>query len=134
VLLYDGECGLCNRVVRRLLRSDREGRLWFAPLQGPAAHAYLRTQGLPTTDFDSMVFVPDWEHQKPGGYLLRTDAALAAARVIGGGWRGWLWLRMLPRGLRDAAYRLVAKTRYALFGEYRPTPLKNPEWVRRFLQ
>lgn len=134
VLLYDGECGLCNRVVRRLLTSDRAGRLAFAPLQGAAAQAYLRRQGLPTSDFDSMVFVPDWNAPAPGGYLLRTDAALAAADVIGGGWGRLTWLRVLPRWLRDPFYKLVAKTRYALFGEYRGAPIgEAAEWRGRFL-
>src|SRR4051812_37486572 len=46
VLFFDGECGLCNRVVRLLLRLDTRGRLRFAPLQGPVAQDYLRAHGL----------------------------------------------------------------------------------------
>lgn len=133
VLLYDGDCGLCNRLVRLLLRSDRAGRLHYAPLQGAAAQGYLRAQGLPTEDFDSLVFIPDWEKPVQGAYLLRTDGALAAAAVVGGGWRMISWLRVLPGGLRDFGYRLVARFRYALFGQYRPTPLPDPTWARRFL-
>lgn len=133
VLLFDGECGLCNRVVRLLLRSDKRGRLRFAPLQGASAQAYLRAQGLPTKDFDSLVFVADWSNPAPGGYALRTDGALAAAAVAGGGWRLVTWMRVLPRGWRDLAYKLVARSRYALFGEYQPTPLPKPEWAERFL-
>jgi predicted DCC family thiol-disulfide oxidoreductase YuxK len=133
VLLYDGDCGLCNRLVRLLLRSDRAGRLHYAPLQGAAAQGYLRAQGLPTEDFDSLVFIPDWEKPAQGAYLLRTDGALAAAAVVGGGWRMITWLRVLPGGLRDFGYRLVARFRYALFGQYRPTPLPDPTWERRFL-
>jgi hypothetical protein len=45
VLLFDGECGLCQRLVRVLLGLDRRGRLRFAPLQGPAAQSYLRQHG-----------------------------------------------------------------------------------------
>ena len=60
VLLYDGECGLCNRVVRLLLRLDRGERLRFARLQSDAGQSYLQAQGLPAADFDSLVYVPDW--------------------------------------------------------------------------
>lgn len=133
VLLYDGECGLCNFLVRRLLRSDKNGRLRFAPLQGEKGQAYLRVWGLPTDDFDSLVFVPDWDAPDRSEPLLRTDGALAAAAAVGGGWRWVAWLRVLPAWLRDPFYKLVAKSRYALFGEYRPTPLPDPEWARRFL-
>lgn len=134
VLLYDGRCGLCNRIVRLLLRTDRRGRLRFAPLQGAPAQAYLRARGLPTEDFDSLVFVPDWNAPDQARPLLRTDGMLAAAAEVGGGWRLVTWLRVLPAGLRDPFYRLVARTRYALFGEYRPAPLPRPEWGERFLE
>lgn len=133
VLLYDGECGLCNRLVRLLLRSDKLGRLRYAPLQSEPAQNFLRAQGLPTGDFDSIVFVPDWANQQPGLYLRRTDGALAAAAVVGGGWRLVSWLRILPAWLRDPFYKLIARTRYAVFGKYRPSPLPNPEWEKRFL-
>lgn len=133
VLLYDGACGLCNWVVRRLLATDRTGRLHFAPLQGRPAQAYLRAQGLPTEDFDSLVFITDWNAPAAHPPLLRTDGALAAAAVVGGVWRLVTWLRVLPGWLRDPFYKLVARSRYALFGEYRPTPLPDPAWSKRFV-
>jgi predicted DCC family thiol-disulfide oxidoreductase YuxK len=133
VLLYDGECGLCNRLVRALLRSDPAGRLNYAPLQSAPAQEYLRAQGLPLADFDSLVFVPDWSNPVPGAYLLRTNGALAACAEVGGGWRAIAWLRIVPVVLRDPFYKLVARTRYALFGVYRPSPLPDPEWGKRFL-
>jgi predicted DCC family thiol-disulfide oxidoreductase YuxK len=40
---------------------------------------------------------------------------------------------VLPAWLRDPFYKLVAKSRYALFGEYKPTPLPDPTWAKRFL-
>lgn len=133
VLLYDGECGLCNWVVRRLLAADRAGRLHYAPLQGAPAQAYLKAQGLPTQEFDSLVFVPDWRQPTASAPLLRTDGVFAAAREVGGGWRWIAGLQILPRELRDFGYQAVARTRYALFGKYRPRPLAKPEWERRFL-
>jgi len=133
VLLYDGDCGLCNRVVRLLLRTDRRARLKFAPLQGAPAQAYLRAQGLPATDFDSLVFVPDWQAPGQSPPRLRTDGALAAAAEVGGAWRLVTWLRVLPAWLRDPFYKLVARTRYALFGAYQGQPLAESEWRERFL-
>ena len=133
VLLYDGDCGLCNRLVRSLLKADHGGKLNYAPLQSEPAQQYLRSQGLPLRDFDSLVYVPDWNRPASRDYLLRTDGALAACALIGGGWGKLAGLRHLPRGLRDAGYKIVAKTRYVLFGVYHPTPLRNPAWEKRFL-
>ena len=133
VLLYDGECGLCNACVRLLLRADRAGALRFAPLQSPPAQAFLRAQGLPTGDFDTLIFVPDWTRPVPGRFLVRTDAVLAACAAAGGWAAPLAELRAVPRAWRDAGYKLVARLRYRIMGEYRPAPLPRAEWERRFL-
>lgn len=135
VLLFDGTCGLCNRCVRLLLRLDRRGRLRFAPLQGPSAQAYLRRHGLPTEDFDSLIFVPDWAGQDRGGHLSRTDGVVAALRA-GGGFGAWCGavLGGIPAGWRDAGYKVIARWRYRLWGEWRPRPLPRAEWAARFFE
>lgn len=133
VLFFDGECGLCNRVVRLMLRLDRRGVLRFAPLQGETAQAYLRRHGLPVEDFDSLIFVPDWSRRDRPEFLVRTDGALGALRAVGGTARLFTWLGIFPRSWRDAAYRLVARFRYRIWGEWKPRPLARPEWAARFL-
>jgi predicted DCC family thiol-disulfide oxidoreductase YuxK len=132
VLLYDGECGLCNFSVRFLLRLDRRARLRFSPLQSLAAQAYLRSRSLPTHDFDSMIFVPDWGRRSEIDPLFKTDAAIAAVRALGGMWKGVTVLRWVPRNWRDALYTQVARMRHRLFRPYTPRPLPNPEWQKRF--
>lgn len=135
VLLFDGECGLCHRIVRALLRLDRGGRLRYAPLQGAAAQGFLRAAGLPTEDFDSLVFVPDWAEGGSGDFLLRTEGALAALRVVGGVGRVVAAvLGVWPAKWRDAGYRVVARCRYRIFGEWRPRPLARAAWAARFLE
>jgi len=134
VLFFDGECGLCNRIVSLLLRLDRRAVLRFAPLQGPTAQAYLRAHGLPTEDFDSLVFVPDWARRERPEFLLRTDGALAAARSVGGLGLALAWTRVIPVRWRDAGYKLVARYRYQIWGEWTPRPLGRPEWATRFLR
>jgi predicted DCC family thiol-disulfide oxidoreductase YuxK len=135
VLLFDGACGLCNRIVRLLLRIDRGGRLRFSPLQGPAAQRFLRANGLPTEDFDSLVFVPEWGRREGNVFLLRTDGVIAALRVVSGpaGILAGL-LAVFPSQWRDAGYRLVARSRYRIFGRWQARPLARPEWGARFLE
>ncbi|MBC8009004.1 MAG: DUF393 domain-containing protein [Burkholderiales bacterium] len=131
VLLYDGECGLCNAVVRFLLREDATGVLRFAPLQGAFGQATLRRLGLPTADFDSLVFLPDADGDV---HQLRTAGALAVLDVVGGVWRAAAKIgRVVPAPIRDAGYKIVARLRYRLFGEYVPTPLPDAGWAGRFI-
>lgn len=135
VLLFDGECGLCQRIVRRLLRVDREGRLRFAPLQGASAQAFLAGRGLPTADFDTLIFVPEWRSRLQGPYLVRTDGVIAALRATGRrpARAAAAVLAVFPRGLRDAGYKGVARWRYRLFGPWRTESALPPEWRERFL-
>jgi predicted DCC family thiol-disulfide oxidoreductase YuxK len=134
VMLFDGECGLCQRLVRVLLGLDRRGRLRFAPLQGPAAQGYLRQHGLPATDFESMILVPDWARRDATPPLRQTDAAIAALREVGGiGRVAAAIFRMVPGVGRDAGYRLVARWRRRFFGAARAGALARPEWSGRFL-
>ena len=133
VLLYDGECGLCSAVVRFMLKHDRRGVLRFAPLQGRTGQAALRSHGLNTRNFDSLVFVEDIARRE-GACHLRSTGALRALAELGGGWRrAARVVERIPAPWRDAIYRLVARLRYRVFGRYRATPLPNPEWARRIL-
>ena len=135
VLFFDGECGLCHRLVRVLLRLDRAGRLRFAPLQGSAAQGYLRAHGLPTADFDTLIFVPEWNRRAEARPLVRTAGVIAALRSVGSrGARALAaGLALFPAAVRDAGYRAVGRWRYRIFGPWVPRPLAQPEWATRFL-
>lgn len=134
VLLFDGECGLCNAVVRFMLRRDRRGVLLFAPLQGATGQAFLKARGMNTEDFDSIVFVEDLSRPEDTAFFLRTAGAWRALAELGGGWRRLARaLMIVPPSWGDVFYKGVARTRYRLFGEYRPRPLPDPDWARRFL-
>lgn len=136
VLFFDGTCGLCQRIVRGLLRVDRAGRLHYGALQSPVAQAYLRSHGLPTEDFDSLIFVPEWTRRDRPEYLGRTAGVIAALRATGGtGARGVAGLlAMLPVRVRDAGYRGIARGRHRLFGPWQERPLHRPEWAGRFFR
>jgi predicted DCC family thiol-disulfide oxidoreductase YuxK len=118
--------------VRWLLQIDRRGVLRFAPLQGSTAQRILRERGLPTEDFDSLIFMPQFP-LKTGPVWFKTEGVLKIFSELGGFWRMLSWLRILPKWLRDPAYALVARLRYRLFGEYRPQPCIRAEWAARFL-
>ena len=73
-------------------------------------------------------------HGRPEERLLRkSDAALWILRALGGPWRAAAALRVLPAGVRDIGYDLVARTRYRLFGRYTTCPLPDPRHRARFL-
>lgn len=111
-LFYDGTCALCHGAVRFVLAHDREGRAFrFAPLDSPAFRA-LAPAELRVTLPDSLVVATE-----DGRLLTRSEAVLHLLERLGGGWRVLAGLsRLVPRRLRDAAYDLVARVRYRVFG------------------
>jgi predicted DCC family thiol-disulfide oxidoreductase YuxK len=117
LVLYDGDCGFCQRSVRWVLDADRAGSFHFAPLQGPTAAELRRRHPDIPTDLDSIIYV-----DRSGGterVAWRSEAILRICAELGGWWRAVSWLRWLPRGLRDLGYRAFARNRHRLAGSPR---------------
>jgi predicted DCC family thiol-disulfide oxidoreductase YuxK len=128
IVLFDGDCGLCNGVVKFVLRHDGRGRFRFAPLQSPAGQSLLQRHGLPPEGVNSFLLL------ESGRMFSRSTAALRLARRLGGVWSMFYYLVLVPRPLRDAVYALIAKYRYRLFGRSDACTMPTPEQKRRFLE
>ena len=113
IVFFDGVCLLCERSVRFLLDRDGERRLCFATLQGETARALLGEET--ASALDSLVYVV--EDEEGIHRYERSHAALRILRDLGGIWRMVAWLRIVPRPLRDAVYRVIAANRYQWFGK-----------------
>jgi predicted DCC family thiol-disulfide oxidoreductase YuxK len=105
IVLIDGECVLCDSVAQFIVNHEQDTVIRFATLQSTAAIGLLGE-----TRLDSVVYI-DGER-----ILFRSDAALAISAHLQAPWSLLGILRFIPRILRDPVYRLVAKTRYRVFG------------------
>lgn len=125
VILFDGICNLCQASVKWVIRNDPEGVFKMASLQSQAAQAILgeRSVAMP----DSVVLVDE------EGVHTESMAAIRVARRLGRPW----WVARLgplvPRPLRDAVYRFVARNRYRWFGRQDSCMVPTPELRSRFL-
>jgi predicted DCC family thiol-disulfide oxidoreductase YuxK len=133
IVLYDGVCGLCNRLVQFLIKRDREERLRFASLQSDFAVSLLRRHGRNADALDTFYLVLD--HGTPSERLFaRSEAALTLLPQLGGIWKLLAVGRLLPRFLRDAIYDLIARSRYRVFGKYDTCMLPDPKHAKRFME
>jgi predicted DCC family thiol-disulfide oxidoreductase YuxK len=129
VLLFDGNCALCHGTVRWLLAEDVGALVRTAPLDGDTARERLSDEqraGLP----DSLVLLPG-----DGSLRLKSDATVGLLGACGGLWRplGSL-LGLVPRGLRDLVYDLVAANRIRVFGRPKEAcPILPADLVSRLL-
>jgi len=132
LVLYDGVCGLCNRLVSFLLRQDRRDQFRFAPLQSELAQTLLRRYGLDPNDFDTVVVLADYG-QPAERALTRSQAALWAVGRVGGIWSLFVIAKVIPLSLREALYKFIARHRYQVFGKYDVCPLPKAEVRHKFL-
>ncbi|HEY8562672.1 MAG TPA: thiol-disulfide oxidoreductase DCC family protein [Pyrinomonadaceae bacterium] len=127
IILFDGVCNFCNGAVNFIIERDRTGYFKFAPLQSEIGEKLLAENGIDKIETDSVVLVED------GAVYTHSTAALRVARRLDGAWK-WLYhLIYVPPFLRDGAYKLFAKYRYALFGKKDECMLPSPEIRARFL-
>jgi len=127
VVLYDGECGLCHRSVKFILRHEADHELRFAPLQGElAATLRARHPNIPA-NLDTVVLVAN------GRAYLRSKAFLHVAKHLRAPWRWAYAWRWMPGFVLDLAYRVIARIRYRVWGKVDACELPSPEQRARFL-
>ena len=113
VVLFDGDCPFCNATVRWMVKRYPGARLRFAPLASGAARRVVAL-GDPRCDFDSLpdaILLVD----RVGVHTAST-AVLRLARHLRFPWPALALGLLVPRRLRDAAYRWLARNRYRWFG------------------
>jgi predicted DCC family thiol-disulfide oxidoreductase YuxK len=133
IVLYDGVCGLCNRLVQFILRRDHAAVFRFASLQSQFAARVLTRHGASPTDLDTFYIVLNYNDPQEA-LISRSDAVVYVLNQLGGIWRaGSLVFALFPKFLRDSAYGIVARNRYRIFGRYETCPLPTKETATRFL-
>jgi predicted DCC family thiol-disulfide oxidoreductase YuxK len=132
ILLYDGVCGLCNRMVQFVLRGDREGTFRFAALQSGFAARILARHGIQAGELDTVYVVVNFELAEER-VLSRSDAVIFVLKRVGIGRFIGPLLQCVPRPLREWGYGVVARNRYRMFGPFDSCVLPSEENRTRFL-
>lgn len=132
VIVFDGVCVLCNGWVRFLLRHDRRQRYRFAAMQGDVGRRLLADSGLDPDDPMSFLLI-EYDRGPMPRIATDTDAMQRVLVGLGGAWRLAAVIALLPRGLRDPSYRLVARNRYRWFGRRDACLVPEHEQAWRFI-
>lgn len=129
VIVFDGVRLLCSRWLGFLLRHDKSARYHFASMQSDSGRILLLEHGLDPDSPQSLLLVE--------GQQGHSDSDAIARVLLSLGPRRWRWLArsmlLVPRWLRDPAYRSVARHRYRIFGRSRSCFVPTPEQRQRFM-
>ncbi len=127
VILYDGVCVFCSRWIRFVVARDTAARFRFTAIQSAYGTRLARAFGIDSDDPDTNALVHG------GAVLFKSDAALTVLSHL----PGWGWTRLffaVPKPLRDAAYDLVARNRYRIFGKYEDCFVPDADMRARVLE
>jgi len=126
IILYDGVCVLCSGWMRFVLKRDRNRLFRFTPIQSDYGRALAQDLGINPDDPDTNAVV--WSSVA----YRRSDAALRVVSLL----PGWGWvsvLRVVPRPARDLIYRLIARSRYRLWGRHAICDLGGERYADRVI-
>ena len=133
IVLYDGVCGLCNRLVQFVLKNDHKDVFRFASLQSRLAEEILVRHSLRSESLETVYVVLDYGFAEER-LLSRLQAVVYVLQQL-----GWLLayvsaiLRVLPAPAQNFLYGLVARSRYRVFGKYETCPLPDSDSRSKFL-
>lgn len=127
VVLIDGVCHLCQGVVRFIIPRDPDAKFMFAPLQSEMSERLLGSGEIPAGQLNTVVLIEN------GKSYTESAAVLRIFRRLRFPWPAAYLFILVPRPLRDALYRLVARNRYRWFGRDEQCMLPTPDIRKRFL-
>ena len=139
VVLFDGVCNFCDASVNFIIEHDPKGYFRFAPLQSDEGRRLANEYGLESTapestapasdiiPIDSVILVED------NKAVTHSTAALIILKRLGVPWSLLYVFVIVPKPLRDWAYKLFARYRYRMFGRKDQCMIPTQEIRARFL-
>jgi len=109
LFVFDGVCILCSSGAAWLMRHDKRHLFRFTSAQSPLGEALYQHYSVA---LDETYLLLD-----KGRMFEKSDGYLRMAQILGRWWMVFRLFRLIPRGIRDYFYDIVARNRYKWFGK-----------------
>ncbi len=129
IILFDGECNLCNGFINFVIDRDLENIYVFAALQSSIGIELLKSLNTYSSEIDSIILI-DKESKR---IERKSLAAISIIGGFGGYWRLIKLFKIFPVFINDIAYDYVAKNRYRWFGKS-ACRIPTPDLLEKFLR
>ncbi|MFZ4401798.1 MAG: thiol-disulfide oxidoreductase DCC family protein [Bacteroidales bacterium] len=116
-LLFDGDCTLCNSMIKFIIKNDTHKKFRYIALQSNQGQILLNKFNLSTDIFNSLVFIQSDQ------YYLKSSAVLNVLKELEGIWKLFYVLIILPIPIRDFIYNFISKIRFKIFGKVKSCKL-----------
>ena len=111
VIIFDGECNLCNGVVGWLLRFAPEEIFHFTPFQSSRGRHLLKEHGFRTDNLETVILIDEQGVHTHSDGFLRIVAKIPRWKLVAA------LLAFIPRIIRDTFYNLASRNRVKWFGK-----------------
>lgn len=125
IVLFDGECNLCNSSVNFILKHDHKNKFQFASLQSPKAFELLGSKEHSTLTTVLLV--------EKGKVFTKSTAVLRICRHLNGLLPLFFVFILIPPILRNAIYDYIATNRYKWFGKRDRCMIPTKEQKAKFI-
>jgi len=110
IIVYDGQCNLCNGLIRFIKKHDTNNTFYMASRNEEFSNRLLFEKHFPKKETDSIILIDN------SGFYIKSRAVFKIIHYLGSFWKLLLIFRLLPTGFNDRLYDLIAKNRYWIFG------------------
>ena len=124
----DANCGLCARGAAWIARNDTAEKFRIVPVQSALGAALLRHYGMDPEDPLSWLYIGN------GVAYTSLDAIIRVGREFGGIWKMLSLFNVLPRGVQDSLYGVMARNRYKFMGRKSFCDMPDPKIQSRVLR
>lgn len=124
-MFYDGNCGLCNRVVQFLLNNEKNSTLYFAAIESSFSRDFFHKNGVYEFDLNTFYFYEN------GVFHKRSRAIIQLSKFLKFPFNLLRVFLIVPPFIRDAVYRFIAKRRRKIGGDF--CVLIGENEIKRFL-
>ena len=126
LVLFDGECNLCNRSIQFILDHEIGHDIRFAASRSPAGQEALGGCGLACRPGSIVVI-------ESGRCYTKSSATIRLARHLRKPWNLLGLLAMIPAPMRDRAYEFIAANRHGISRRLAHCRIAEPSVAGRFL-
>lgn len=124
IVFFDGECGLCDKSLKFIIKYDYNKQFYFCPLQAPIARKLIPLKYLKE---DTVILYLN------GKIYIKSEAAFLILSKLKTRFRFLHIFSFLPRLVTDSVYVLIARFRKRIFRSPATCQLPSPELHQRTL-
>ena len=126
IILYDGLCGFCDKSIQFILKNKPNPSIRLISFQSNLGKQLC--QNFNITNMDTIILI---ENDR---YYDKSTAILKIAGKLKTRWQYLKFFRVVPKFIRDAIYKAIAKHRYKLMGKVEQCRIPTKEERMYFLE